>query len=392
MTNKPTDSKILYKRMQKEAPGITRAAIAELDKLPWIVALSADVRSWVGVVVRVGVDGFVDWLADPQGVPRAPVAPFDAVPAAAARAVTLEQTVELIRVAVDTSCELVPPFAPRGSEDWLRAAVERYGREIGFAAAMVYARAAEQRGAWDARLQAQLVDSLLAGIDERTIGARVSALGWRASGSVRALAAAANPAGNQRTEDLLIMADETSRRLGKQVIAVEHGPAVIVLVGIRSGADPIALASKILPGVKSVVIGPISPGMAEAGPSVHAALAGLSALAARANVTGAVLADDLLAERAISGDQQAREALLERCYATLLASTGGLLETADAIIDAGGALESAARRIPVHVNTLRYRLDRIQELTGYNVRDPHERFAVQVALVLGRTEAIQDAL
>ena len=38
-----------------------------------------------------------------------------------------------------------------------------YSREIAFAAAEVYARAAEQRGAWDARLEALIVDSVLRG-------------------------------------------------------------------------------------------------------------------------------------------------------------------------------------------------------------------------------------
>ena len=39
----------------------------------------------------------------------------------------------------------------------------RYSREIAFAAAEVYARAAEARGAWDARLEALVVDALLRG-------------------------------------------------------------------------------------------------------------------------------------------------------------------------------------------------------------------------------------
>ena len=43
----------------------------------------------------------------------------------------------------------------------MHAAVLRYAREVAFATAEVYARAAEVRGAWDARLEALVVDSVL---------------------------------------------------------------------------------------------------------------------------------------------------------------------------------------------------------------------------------------
>ena len=45
----------------------------------------------------------------------------------------------------------------------LRDAVLRYSREIAFAAARVYAGVAEIRGAWDARLEALVVDVLVRG-------------------------------------------------------------------------------------------------------------------------------------------------------------------------------------------------------------------------------------
>ena len=44
----------------------------------------------------------------------------------------------------------------------------RYAREVAFATAEVYARAAEMRGAWDARLEALVVDSVLRGEADET--------------------------------------------------------------------------------------------------------------------------------------------------------------------------------------------------------------------------------
>ena len=54
----------------------------------------------------------------------------------------------------------------------------RYSREIAFSAAEVYARAAEARGAWDARLEALVVDSILREELDPSLASRMSALGW----------------------------------------------------------------------------------------------------------------------------------------------------------------------------------------------------------------------
>lgn len=374
---------VIVRRVRKRAPSLTREAIAQLDEIAWFAALNADVRSWVGLVVQTGIEGFIEWLASTDDPPQLPTAPFAAVPAAAAREVTLEQTVELIRVAVEVGATEVPKLAPEGAEDRIRASVERYGREIGFAAAMVYARVAEQRGAWDARLQADLVDALIAAPDDRIIGARASALGWPSTIEVRALAVSAD-----RSPDTLIPElEQNAARSGRQALAVAHGSAVLAVVSTLPSDKPDrpdAFAKDLLPGADSAVVGPIASSLVVAGVSVHAALSGLAALPGRPGVKGPVAADDLLPERALAGDQQAREVLIETCYKRLAAVGGGLLETADAVIAAGGALETAARAIPVHVNTLRYRLGRIEEVTGYSLRDPHQRFALQTGIVLGR--------
>ena len=38
----------------------------------------------------------------------------------------------------------------------------------------------------------------------------------------------------------------------------------------------------------------------------------------------------------------------------------------------------------VHPNTVRYRLGKIAELTGYQLTDPHDAYTVRIALALGR--------
>ena len=58
---------------------------------------------------------------------------------------------------------------------------------------------------------------------------------------------------------------------------------------------------------------------------------------------------------------------------------GSLVATLRAYLETGEQLE-AAKRLRVHPNTLRYRLDRIREITGTDLDDPENRLNLSVAL------------
>jgi sugar diacid utilization regulator len=61
---------------------------------------------------------------------------------------------------------------------------------------------------------------------------------------------------------------------------------------------------------------------------------------------------------------------------------GSLLETARAYADADGHQRTTTARCGIHVNTLKYRLARIEELVGYSLRDPERRYALRLAFLL----------
>jgi DNA-binding PucR family transcriptional regulator len=108
-----------------------------------------------------------------------------------------------------------------------------------------------------------------------------------------------------------------------------------------------------------------------------------------------VSAHDLLPERALSGDGHARRALARELYDPLLSAGGGLLETLVTFLDQGLSVEAAARALYVHPNTVRYRLRRIHEVSGYSPTDPRDAYALRLALTLGRllrtaTPAVQE--
>jgi hypothetical protein len=99
-----------------------------------------------------------------------------------------------------------------------------------------------------------------------------------------------------------------------------------------------------------------------------------------------VSASDLLPERALAGDPEARRVLRTDAYAALLRAGGELVTTLDAFFTAGGVLESTARALFVHPNTVRYRLRRIGDITGFTATLPRDAFALRIALVVGRLD------
>src|SRR2546421_11652672 len=167
------------RRIERAGGGLATASVARMDEvLPWFRELPADQRAWVMLVAQAGVRSLVEWLDNAGSSQEVSDDIFDTAPRALARSLNLQQTVQLIKVTIDVVEEQVPHLAAAGEEAALREAVLKFSREVAFAAARVYARAAESRGSWDARLQASLVDALLRGDTSDVLASRAAALGW----------------------------------------------------------------------------------------------------------------------------------------------------------------------------------------------------------------------
>jgi DNA-binding PucR family transcriptional regulator len=135
-----------------------------------------------------------------------------------------------------------------------------------------------------------------------------------------------------------------------------------------------------------VVVGPPATDASQASAITQAALSGLRAAPAWPGAPRPVSSAALLPERALAGDAEAREELVDSVYKPLVKSGGVLIETVTAFLESGGALESTARALFVHANTVRYRLRRVAEVCGESPTDPRGAFTLRTALVLGRLE------
>jgi PucR C-terminal helix-turn-helix domain/GGDEF-like domain len=374
-------------RLEASMGTLGTAANLSMDReLPWFRAMSAENRSWLGLVAQAGVAAFVDWIKHPERArPAVGGEVFGTAPRELARAVTLQQAVEMVRVIVDVVESQVDELAAPGGEAELREAVLRYTREIAFGTAQVYARTAEARGAWDARLEALVVESLVRGEVDDGLQSWASALNWSFSPvTVIAGSAGPNPAGRTETEGLIDEFRTLARRARLDLLAGVHGNRLVLVIG--GAADPLEAARVFVGrfGPGPVVVGPPAADLQSAVASAGAALAGLRAANAWPEAPRPVLASDLLPERALDGDESARATLVEQVYEPLLRGGAALLDTVMAYLEQGNSLEATARLLFVHPNTVRYRLRRVTELTGITPSDGRGGFTLWTAVILGR--------
>ncbi|SEB70464.1 PucR family transcriptional regulator [Microbacterium hydrocarbonoxydans] len=362
------------------------------DTLSWYADMPPARRSAVGLVAQAGITSFIQWYEDPTSTPWIAADIFAAAPRELLRSVSLQQTLQLIRVTVEVTEERV---AGRGDD--LREAILLYSRDVAFAAADVYARAAEARGLWDARLEALVVDSILTGEADEELPSRIAALGWHGHGEVAVLVGTTPP---QFDVDLV---RRTARKLAVDVLIGVQGSRLVLVIGrariagqeVPEGEEEELgfeeIASRLEPffGPGYVVLGPAVAALVDASQSARAALAGFAVARAWRSAPRPVEADDLLPERALAGDPLAKQTLIERIYRPLQAHSTDLVTTLWSYLDNGRSLEATARELFVHPNTVRYRLKRVSEVIGWDATGPREALILQTALILGSIGAAE---
>ncbi|GLY18750.1 helix-turn-helix domain-containing protein [Kineosporia rhizophila] len=351
------------------------------EALPWYRAMSAQDRSWVGLIAHAAISAFIAWYQEPTGKVAITADVFGTAPRELTRSISLQRALEMVRTVVDSIEEQVPSIAGPGAEQHLREAVLRYSRDVAFAAAEIYARAAESRGSWDARLEALVVDAVLRGAESEDLRSRAAALNWGASTKVLVVAGAAPPA---PVEESLEGLRRSTRGAGGDLLIGVQGERLVAILGHAD--DPGALVGDLVQffGPGPVVVGPAVNGLMAASESARAAISGLSSARAWPGAPRPVQSEDLLPERLLTGDAEARRTLIEQAYRPLTEGAAHLLETVWTYVELGGSLEGAARALFVHPNTVRYRLRRVSDITRWDPTDARGAFVLRIAIIAGR--------
>ncbi|MFC9980417.1 PucR family transcriptional regulator [Gordonia sp. NPDC127522] len=374
----------LLRRVKQYSGRLATEAVHSMqDQLPYFSDLDAAQRASVQLVVQTAVVNFVEWIQDPEGNVKFTVQAFQVVPQDLARRITLLQTVEMVRVAMEFFEKWLPLLARNDAQ--LRALTEsvlRYGREIGFAAAAIYASAAESRGAWDSRLEALVVDAVVRGDTGPQLLSRAAALNWDSDAPATVIVGTPPP---EQNVSVPLAIHNTAKSFDRSALSVVQGS---VLVAIVSGpARPTekfvgALLSHFADG--PVVIGPTMPNLGSAHSSATEAMAGIEAVAGWPSAPRPVHSLELLPERALNGDESAMTALVESLVQPLAEGGATLTTTLEAYLDSGGSVESCARILYIHPNTVRYRLKKISEITGRDPTNPRDAYVLRIASTVGR--------
>src|SRR5580704_8786335 len=364
------------RRIERATGALGTAAIAAMDKrLPWYRSMSAENRSWLGLVAQAAIAAFLDWIRHPERNRPAVTQVFGTAPRELARAVSLQHAVEMMRVIIDAVEAQVDELAAPGNEAELREAVLTYAREIAFSAALVY-------------------DSLVRGETDDSLRSWASALNWSSSPVTVVVGTIGDEDDEERkgrapagVEPLIEDLRAQARRARLDLLAGVHGNRLILVVG--GSDDPIAAAERFAGrfGPGPVIAGPLVRDLRTASVSARAALAALRAAPAWPDAPRPAGADDLLPERALDGDPDARAALISDVYEPLLGGGHALLDTLTTYLEQGSSLEATARLLFVHPNTVRYRLRRVAELTDYTPSAGRDGLTLWVAVALGRLAA-----
>lgn len=380
----------LLKRVKQFSGRLSTEAVSSMQtQLPFFADLDASQRAGVQMLVQTALVNFLEWLQDPASDIRFSLDAFQVIPQDLARRLTLRQTVEMVRVAMEFFEQWLPALARTdGQLVALTEAVLRYGRELGFAAASAYASAAESRGAWDTRLEALVVDAVVRGDTGSDMLSRAATLNWDATAPATVLVGTPPP--NQGVS-VIGAVHNIAARHDRAVLAVVQGSRLVM---VASGAltenahqQQASFVDDLLASVFSegpVVIGPTTATLSAAHASATEALAGMAAVSGWREAPRPVHAAELLPERALLGDPAALRALADDVVAPLASAGAALADTLDAYLDCGGAVETCARQLFVHPNTVRYRLKRIAEVTGRDPLNPRDAYVLRIAATVGR--------
>ena len=228
-------------------------------------------------------------------------------------------------------------------------------------------------------------ECLLAGLDDDRVVSLLNIIGWRGDFSCFAI-------GGEPAESLGATASAVSKAIadlgGEAPLIGTYGRYVLVCMRVQSAVSP-EVACTAVSGAFSAAplyLSPVRTGAQGASHALHETLFSLQAAPSLQHAPRPLREDDLLPERALLGDEIAREELYCNVYRVLHGEHADdpTFLTVSTFLRYGGSLELTAKELNIHPNTVRYRLKRAAETTGWDATDPRDAFVLNTAIAIGR--------
>jgi sugar diacid utilization regulator len=245
------------------------------------------------------------------------------------------------------------------------------------------------------RIRRDLVDELLTGTDEESALTRATALGYDLQRPHRVLVVEGK--GRRSDGDLLFQAvRRAARDEGMGSLMLARGSQVVLLADTEGDWERLRcqIARELGDGRARIGVGERCEQIADFPRSYHQAKLGLRLLPVARWEDKVVRFDDLGVYRLLAGieDTEEVERFVQRWIGALLAYDAQrgseLVRTLSSYLDRGGSYEATATALIVHRNTLKYRLQRIRQITGLDLSDPETCFNLQLATRAWQTLAV----
>jgi DNA-binding PucR family transcriptional regulator len=178
-----------------------------------------------------------------------------------------------------------------------------------------------------------------------------------------------------------------ARDVGVGTLLVARGGGVVVLADSDRPWEDLraAVLDSLHGGRCRVGVGGVCQGPADFPRSYHEAQLALRVQSSSRAADQATVFDELGVYRilAASDDPSSVERFVHEWLGPLLdydaAKGSELAATLSAYLEHGGGYDAAATALAVHRNTLKYRLQRIREISGHDLSDPDTQFNLQLA-------------
>jgi sugar diacid utilization regulator len=236
------------------------------------------------------------------------------------------------------------------------------------------------------RVRRELVDHLLCGADEQGALALAQTLDYDLERPHQVLVVEGR--GRRQDEEVFFHAvRRAARDVGAGVLLVSRGRTVVLLSPANAPFDRLrcVVLAELGGGTCRIGVGGVCEKPGEFPRSYREAQFALQMLVVAKGTAQVVLFENLGVYRLLSEvpDTAGVERFVRSWLGALLdydsRRHSGLVSTLTEYLECGGSYDAAAQSLSVHRNTLKYRLQRIRELSGHDLSCPDTRFNLQLA-------------